>query len=84
MFLHRNYTGALTFENVCRDKTFGRAVRHNGDNRTGKGSGDDERIDIDLDYMPDEVKVLWVVVNVYTAGATFSQVKGAYIRLCVL
>jgi tellurium resistance protein TerD len=82
MFLHRNYTGALTFENVCRDKTFGRAVRHNGDNRTGKGSGDDERIDIDLDYMPDEVKVLWVVVNVYTAGATFSQVKGAYIRLC--
>jgi len=41
-----------------RDKTFGKAVIHSGDNRTGEGGGDDERIDIDLDYMPEEVKAL--------------------------
>jgi stress response protein SCP2 len=65
-----------------RDKTFGKAVIHNGDNRTGAGSGDDERVDIDLDYIPEQVKVLWVVVNIYTSGFTFQNVKGAYIRLC--
>ncbi len=65
-----------------RDKTFGQAVIHNGDNQTGQGSGDDERINVDLDYMPDEVKVLWVVVNIFTEGQSFEQVKGAYIRLC--
>jgi len=37
-----------------RDKSFGKAVVHNGDNRTGDGAGDDEKIDIDLDYMPPE------------------------------
>ena len=65
-----------------RDKTFGKAVIHRGDNVTGEGGGDDERIDIDLDYMPEEVKALWVVVNVFTSGRAFSDVTGAYIRLC--
>jgi len=64
-----------------RDKSFGRAVVHHGDNVSGEGAGDDERIDIDLDYMPDEVGALWIVVNIYTSGITFEQVKGAYIRL---
>jgi len=32
-----------------------------GDNVSGEGAGDDERIDIDLDYMPDEVGALWIV-----------------------
>lgn len=63
------------------DKTFGRAVIHNGDNRSGAGAGDDEKIDIDLDYMPAEVGALYVVVNIFTSGYTFAQVKGAYIRL---
>ena len=64
-----------------RDKEFGKAVLHHGDNLTGEGAGDDERIDIDLDYMPPEVGVLWIVVNIYNGGATFDKVKGAYIRL---
>ena len=63
------------------DKTFGRAVIHNGDNRSGAGGGDDEKIDIDLDYMPEEVGALYVVVNIFTSGYTFAQVRGAYIRL---
>ncbi len=64
------------------NKTFGKAIIHNGDNRTGKGNGDDERIQIDLDCIPAEVKAMWVIVNIYTERMTFSQVKGAYIRLC--
>lgn len=64
-----------------KDRTFGRAVKHGGDNRTGAGDGDDERIDIDLDCMPEAVKSFWVVVNIYTNGPSFSDVRGAYIRL---
>jgi stress response protein SCP2 len=57
------------------DREFGKAVVHNGDNMTGDGSGDDERIDIDLDCMPPEVQSLFVVVNCYSSGRSFDDVR---------
>eukprot|EP00756_Hemistasia_phaeocysticola_P012854 Hpha_TRINITY_DN15232_c2_g12::TRINITY_DN15232_c2_g12_i1::g.66564::m.66564 len=59
-------------------------VSHGGDNRTGAGTGDDERIDIDLDHVQSNVQSLWVVVNIYTANKKFNCVKNSYVRLCAV
>jgi stress response protein SCP2 len=61
----------------------GSGIRHRGDNTSGAGSGDDERIRIDLDNVPHNTQELFVTVNIYTGGVTFSRVQNAYIRLCV-
>ena len=63
------------------DKEFGEAVRHQGDNTTGDGKGDDEVIMMDLDCMPKEVKACYIVVNIYSSGKTFRDVRNAYMRL---
>lgn len=59
------------------------AVTHQGDNRTGAGSGDDESVVIDLGLMvPNAAKVTFVV-TIHDAEArkqTFGQVSNAYIR----
>ena len=36
---------------------------------------------MDLDCMPPEVKSCYIVVNIYTSGASFSSVHNAYMRL---
>ena len=59
----------------------GLAVKHQGDNLTGDGKGDDEVILIDLDAMPDYIESLVVVVNVYSERYSFKDVKDAYVRL---
>jgi len=58
-----------------------RGIHHMGDNQTGAGSGDDEKIKIDLDAVPFGVKELVVVVNIYTSQHTFRDVRNAYVRL---
>ncbi|CAD7934755.1 unnamed protein product [Amoebophrya sp. A120] len=58
------------------------AVRHNGDNVTGAGKGDDEKIDLDLDRLPPVVAQMYVVVNVYSSRHSFQHVSDAYVRLC--
>ena len=57
------------------------AIRHAGDNRTGEGSGDDERIEIYLDKIQDKVDSIWPVINIYDNGKQFDDVDGAYCRL---
>jgi tellurium resistance protein TerD len=58
---------------------------HQGDNTTGAGSGDDETIRMDLAQAASRggpATSLIVVVNVYSAGASFDRsVKNAYVRL---
>ncbi|CAD7967726.1 unnamed protein product [Amoebophrya sp. A120] len=58
------------------------AVRHNGDNVTGAGKGDDEKIDLDVDRLPPVVAQMYVVVNVYSSRHSFQHVSDAYVRLC--
>ena len=56
------------------------SVLHTGDNLTGEGEGDDERIVVDLTRIPSEVATLMFVVNSFT-GQDFSQIENAFCRL---
>lgn len=60
------------------------AVRHNGDNRTGQGEGDDETISIKLSQISPDVERLVFTVTIDQAqakGQNFGQVANAYIRV---
>ena len=60
------------------------SVEHTGDNRTGKGDGDDESIKIKLDKIPADVTKIVFVVTIHDATVrrqNFGQVEGAFIRL---
>jgi len=61
----------------------GPGVTHRGDNTTGDGAGDDERIRIDLDQVSDKTSELYVTINIYTGNTKFNKVKDSYVRLCV-
>ena len=61
-------------------KALNDALVHSGDNRTGEGDGDDERITIDFALMPPNIDKLAVVVNSFS-GQTFMDVKSAYFRV---
>mmetsp|Transcript_26619 Transcript_26619/g.34974 ORF Transcript_26619/g.34974 Transcript_26619/m.34974 type:complete len:684 (+) Transcript_26619:96-2147(+) len=54
---------------------------HLGDNMSGKGSGDDERIMLKLPQVPLDIAHLALTVNIYNVGRSFSEVLDARIRL---
>lgn len=59
-------------------------VVHTGDNLTGKGDGDDERIIVKLSAIPREVERIVFVVNMFNArmkGQSFGMVENAFIRI---
>lgn len=61
------------------------SVVYGGDNRTGDGNGDDEKIMVDLPNVPADVAKIAVSVTIHDAharGQNFGQVNNAYIR-CV-
>lgn len=70
--------GCVSFKHL---RDLGNALVHSGDNRTGEGDGDDERVTIDFALMPPHVEKLAVVVNAFTGGKTFMDVKSAYFRV---
>ena len=60
----------------------------NGDNRTGAGEGDDEKIFVTFNELPAWVSRIYICVNIYGAGGglfgskkDFSVVKGSFVRL---
>lgn len=60
------------------------AVKHNGDNRTGEGVGDDETVDVTLSRISPDVQKMVFVVTIDQALArrqNFGQVSNAYIRV---
>ena len=60
------------------------AVVHQGDNLTGEGEGDDERIDVDLSKVPANIEKIVFAVTIYdaeTRGQNFGQVRNAFIRI---
>ena len=62
----------------------GQGIKLHGDNRTGEGEGDDEKISISLDKLPIECKKVVFAVTIYDAvrrRQSFSKVKNAYVRL---
>ncbi|MBD0693107.1 TerD family protein [Streptomyces sp. CBMA123] len=59
-------------------------VVHTGDNRTGKGAGDDESINVNLAGLPAEAAKITFPVTIYDGtarGQNFGQVRNAYIRV---
>ena len=45
----------------------GQGIKLHGDNRTGEGEGDDEKISISLDKLPIECKKVVFAVTIYDA-----------------
>lgn len=62
----------------------GFGLKHNGDNLTGAGDGDDETINVNLAAIPAEVKRAVVIINIYQAESRrqhFGQVRNAFVRV---
>ncbi len=60
------------------------AVEHTGDNRTGVGDGDDEKVLIDLSRIPADVDKVVFTVSIYEAEKrrqNFGAVRNAFIRV---
>ncbi len=60
------------------------AIKHQGDNLTGEGEGDDEVIMVDLNRLPAEIEKLIFVINIYDGHARnqhFGMIRNAYVRL---
>lgn len=61
------------------------SVVHKGDNLTGEGDGDDERVFVNLQKVPSEYDKLVFVVNIFDAKERhqhFGRIKNAFIRIC--
>ena len=59
------------------------SVTHGGDNRSGAGEGDDEKLIVDLARVPPQVEKISVCVTIHEADArrqNFGMVNKAYIR----
>lgn len=60
------------------------SVVHEGDNRTGEGDGDDERMIVLLSRVPAEVHKILFTVSIYEEGVptqSFGDVANAFIRI---
>lgn len=57
-----------------------KSIIHSGDNLTGKGDGDDEQINVELNKLPDQVQNIVFAVTSYR-GQKFTAVKNAYVRI---
>ena len=76
-------------QNVPADVIFfnnmqGQGIYLEGDNRTGAGDGDDERIRIDLEAIPAYVQKIVFVVTIHEAQTkrqTFGMVENSYVRI---
>ena len=59
------------------------SIVHTGDNQTGEGEGDDERIEIDLSRVPTDIERISITVTIHDADArrqNFGMVTKAFIR----
>ena len=59
-------------------------IKHNGDNRTGAGDGDDETISIDLQAVPFDILQILVVITIYRGfekEQNLDMVRNAYVRV---
>lgn len=56
------------------------SIKHSGDNLTGEGDGDDEKIFVDLTRVPPQVKSIVFTISSFR-GQTFEKVENAFCRL---
>ena len=87
-FLHKNdgkVRGDADFVFYNNLKSTDGSVLHMGDNTTGVGEGDDEKLTVDLSHVPPEVDKISFCVTIHDAEArkqNFGMIGKAYIR-CV-
>ncbi len=77
----RNDSDFIFYNNL---KSVDGAVKHQGDNRTGAGDGDDEVIEINLAAVTSDVEKVAVAVTIHEAESrrqSFGMVSGAFIRV---
>ena len=89
--LYNDGSHAVTYANQDlvkgANKSFATAdgsMQHMGDNRTGKGEGDDEQITLALSRIPAEVTEILIFVTIYEARVRrqdFSRVSNAFVRV---
>lgn len=72
-----NQVNAVWFRQL---KSHDGSVMHTGENRTGDGDGDDEKIVVDLTRLPENVNSLMFTVNSFTCQ-NFSQIDNATCRI---
>merc|ERR1712187_393835 len=61
--------------------TTSQGIQHSGDNLTGRGSGDDETINVNLEEIPSRIEQIVFVINIYTPSRSFAQVANPYCRV---
>lgn len=74
----------LVFYNNLKDNSSNPSVTHFGDNRDGRGDGDDEEILINLDAVPTDIGRVMILVTIHDATSqnqNFGQVSKAIVRL---
>lgn len=74
---NRNLIDSVWFNQL---KSNDGSIQHTGDNRTGRGDGDDESIIVDLERLSPNAVTLVFVVNSFT-GQNFSKIENATCRL---
>jgi tellurium resistance protein TerD len=60
------------------------AVNHQGDNTTGQGDGDDEKVEVHLGKVPANIEKIAFAVTIHDAEArrqNFGQISNAFIRV---
>jgi tellurium resistance protein TerD len=60
------------------------SIKHLGDNRTGVGEGDDEKIELNFFKLPTEITEISIFVTIHEAvkrGQDYGQVKNSYVRV---
>lgn len=73
--------GMVFYGNLQSENGF---ITHTGDNQTGEGAGDDEKIIVDFGKVITDAKKVAFVVTIHEAvlrGQNFGQISGAYIRV---
>lgn len=76
--------GQIPQDVIFFNNKFGDGIYLEGDNRTGAGEGDDERIRIDLEAISPHVQKIVFVVTIHEAQAkrqTFGMVENSYVRI---
>ncbi|WP_250672780.1 TerD family protein [Paraclostridium ghonii] len=79
-----NKVGRIPEDVIFFNNMEGSGIRLEGDNRTGAGEGDDERIQIDLSMIRNDVAKIVFVVTIHEAQMkrqTFGMVENSYVRL---
>ncbi|KAB2338188.1 TerD family protein [Cytobacillus depressus] len=77
----RNNSDVIYFGNL---KSADGSIQHTGDNLTGDGDGDDEQILVDLSRVPEQIKKLVFIVNIYDCVKRkqhFGMIQNAFIRI---